>query len=282
MTQAALKPTTSPLQQRAVAHFTDLQNRICEAFESLDEDSQFICTPWDKEKTDTLQGSGEMRLMRGKVFEKVGVNFSEVYGEFSDKFAGEIPGTTADDRSFWASGLSLVAHMANPKAPAVHMNIRHIVTAEKAWFGGGADLTPTFAFDEDTAMFHNQLKSACDSYNKDAYTEYKKWCDEYFFLPHRNETRGVGGIFFDYLEKTPEETFAFVQAVGEAFLKSYSSIIERRKDMPFTEEDKKTQLLKRGRYVEFNLLQDRGTRFGLMTGGNTEAILMSLPPEAHW
>ena len=172
--------------------------------------------------------------------------------------------------------------MKNPKVPAVHMNVRHIVTAEKAWFGGGADLTPSEEFAEDTIFFHACFKEACDSYSPDAYDKYKKWCDEYFFLPHRGEARGIGGIFFDYLEDRPEETFAFVQAVGEAFIKAFTTIVKRRMSMDFTEADKHTQKLKRGRYVEFNLLHDRGTRFGLMTGGNHEAILMSLPPEASW
>ena len=283
MTQAAQSFRQTPLQDKAAAYFKDLQERICAAFEDLEtEGATFECTPWTKSPEEQLKGGGEMRLMRGETFEKVGVNFSKVYGEFTGKFAKEIPGTTEDDRSFWACGVSLVAHMKNPKVPAVHMNVRHIVTAEKAWFGGGADLTPSEEFAEDTTFFHACFKEACDSYSPDTYDKYKKWCDEYFFLPHRGEARGIGGIFFDYLEDRPEETFAFVQAVGEAFIKAFTTIVKRRMSMDFTEADKHTQKLKRGRYVEFNLLHDRGTRFGLMTGGNTEAILMSLPPEASW
>jgi len=275
-------PPEEELRSRAVAYFKDLQNRICQRFEALDGHAAFAHTPWEKGAEEQLNGGGEMRVMRGEVFEKVGVNFSQVYGDFNEKFAAEIPGTTADDRSFWAAGISLVAHMKNPKVPAVHMNLRHIVTAEKAWFGGGADLTPSHPYDTDTQLFHTKLEKACSTYGDTAYTRFKDWCDEYFFLPHREETRGVGGIFFDYLEDEPEQTFAFVQEVGEAFLEAFTEIVERRKDEPFTEDDRETQLIKRGRYAEFNLLYDRGTRFGLMTGGNTEAILMSLPPEAKW
>ena len=271
-----------PLKTQAINYFKDLQNRICAVFEHLDGTGQFERTPWKKGAEEHLNGGGEMRLMRSDVFEKVGVNFSEVYGEFSGKFAAEIPGTTEDDQSFWASGISLVAHMKNPKVPAVHMNLRYIVTAEKAWFGGGADLTPSHEYPEDTALFHKTLEKACAFYGTNAYADYKKWCDDYFYLPHRQETRGVGGIFFDYLEDRPEETFAFVQQVGEAFLEAFSELVNRRQNEVFTAEDKQKQLVKRGRYAEFNLLYDRGTRFGLMTGGNTEAILMSLPPEATW
>lgn len=273
---------TSSLQKEAVAYFKDLQNRICSTFETLDGHATFTHTPWEKSPQDQLKGQGEMRLMRSDVFEKVGVNFSEVYGEFSEKFSTEIPGTTPENKNFWASGISLVAHMKNPRVPAVHMNLRHIVTAEKAWFGGGADLTPSYEYPEDTALFHDHLKKACNTYSKTAYADYKKWCDEYFFLPHRGEMRGVGGIFFDYLQTQPTETFSFVQHVGEAFLEAYAQIVARRKNEKFSQEDKKAQLQKRGRYAEFNLLYDRGTRFGLMTGGNTEAILMSLPPQATW
>lgn len=283
MANTARKETpTTDLRPAAVAFFKELQNRICQRFEALDGAGRFEHTPWEKGAEEQLNGGGEMRIMRGEVFEKVGVNFSEVYGEFSDKFSKEIPGTTEEDRSFWASGISLVAHMKNPKVPAVHMNLRHIVTAEKAWFGGGADLTPSEPIDEDTALFHQKLEEACNTYDDTAYTRFKDWCDEYFFLPHRNETRGVGGIFFDYLEDRPEETFAFIQEVGEAFLQAFAEIVERRKEQDYTQADKEKQLIKRGRYAEFNLIYDRGTRFGLMTGGNTEAILMSLPPHAKW
>lgn len=271
----------SELQQRCVDYFTDLQNRICARFEALDGEGRFERKPWQKPTDADMQGGGEMRVMRGEVFEKVGVNFSCVHGRFSEKFAKEIPGAEADP-TFWASGVSLVAHMKNPLVPAVHMNVRRIQTS-KGWFGGGADLTPTFIFEEDTKSFHQHLKEACDAYNPDAYREYKEWCDKYFFLPHRNETRGVGGIFFDYLDSGDTEAdFAFVQAVGNRFLVAFAEIVGRRKDTPWTEEQKEVQYIKRGRYAEFNLLYDRGTRFGLMTGGNTEAILMSMPPVAKW
>lgn len=271
----------SDLQQRCVDFFLDLQDRICARFEALDGTAQFEKTAWKKPEGDNLQGGGEMRVMRGDVFEKVGVNFSCVHGQFSEKFAKEIPGAE-EDPSFWASGVSLVAHMKNPLVPAVHMNVRRIQTS-KGWFGGGADLTPTFIFDEDTKSFHQHLKTACDHYREGAYAEYKEWCDKYFFLPHRNETRGVGGIFFDYVNSGDVEAdFAFVQAVGNRFLVAFAEIVERRKNMPWTDEQKEAQYIKRGRYAEFNLLYDRGTRFGLMTGGNTEAILMSMPPMAKW
>ncbi|MBI1364168.1 MAG: oxygen-dependent coproporphyrinogen oxidase [Proteobacteria bacterium] len=274
--------TTADMPERAIAYFQDLQNRICARFESLDGVGRFEKTPWQKEPDSLMQGGGEMRVMKGDVFEKVGVNFSHVHGRFSDEFAPSIPGASKENPQFWASGVSLVAHMRSPLVPAVHMNVRRIVTT-KAWFGGGADLTPYFPFEEDTQSFHTHLKAACDSYRPDAYAEYKAWCDRYFFLPHRNEPRGVGGIFFDNLESGSEEAdFAFVQAVGDAFLTAYADIVARRKDLPWTPEQREHQLVRRGRYVEFNLLYDRGTLFGLKTNGNTEAILMSMPPEVKW
>jgi coproporphyrinogen III oxidase len=274
---------TPDMADRAVAYFTDLQNRICTRFEQLDGTGTFVKTPWQKEPGDLMQGGGEMRVMRGgKVFEKVGVNFSCVHGRFSDEFAPNIPGASIDNPQFWASGVSLVAHMQSPLVPAVHMNVRRIATT-KSWFGGGADLTPYYPFAEDTDSFHAHLKAACDGYRDGAYTEYKAWCDRYFFLPHRNEPRGVGGIFFDNLDSGNEEAdFAFVQSVGEAFLTAYTQIVSRRKDLPWTAEQREHQLIRRGRYVEFNLLYDRGTLFGLKTNGNTDAILMSMPPEVKW
>jgi len=229
-----------------------------------------------------MQGGGEMRVMHGDVFEKVGVNFSHVYGDFTEEFADKIPGASQAQPGFWASGVSLVAHMRSPLVPAVHMNVRRIATT-KSWFGGGADLTPYFPFEEDTQSFHNHLKGACDSYRDDAYAEYKAWCDKYFFLPHRNEPRGVGGIFFDNLDGGNEEAdFEFVQKVGDAFLTAYSEIVTRRKGLSWTPEQREHQLIRRGRYVEFNLLYDRGTLFGIKTNGNTDAILMSMPPEVKW
>lgn len=264
------------------AFFTEFQQQVIAAFEALDGTGKFVLTPWEKTPEDTLQGHGTMAVMRGDVFEKVGVNFSHVHGTFSEKFAKEIPGGLENDGQFWASGVSLVAHMANPFVPAVHMNIRRIETS-KSWFGGGADLTPTFPFEEDTTLFHHHLKQACDHYREDAYEEYKAWCDKYFYLPHRQEPRGVGGIFYDSLNSGDfDADWAFTQAVGNAFLEGYCAIVARRKDTPFTAEDRETQLIKRGRYVEFNLLYDRGTRFGFQTGGNTDAILMSMPPEVKW
>ena len=221
-----------------------------------------------------------MGLMRGRVFEKVGVNVSTVWGAFDPKFAGQIPGADSDPR-FFATGISLVAHPRNPHVPPAHMNTRHIRT-QRAWFGGGADLNPIRAVDRDTADFHAALKQACDGYASTAYDEYKRWADDYFFIPHRGEARGVGGIFFDYLENQHDKDFAFTRSVGEAFLTIYPQIVARHMNEPWSDDDRRYQLERRGRYVEFNLLYDRGTQFGLKTGGNPEAILMSLPPMVAW
>jgi len=276
-------------QQKVLAQnwFENLRDQICAAFEAIEitycqshppsDSVQFSYKTWKRESG----GGGTMALMKGKVFEKVGVNVSTVWGEFSPKFRAEIPGAVEDPR-FWASGISLVAHMASPLVPAVHMNTRHIITT-KSWFGGGTDLTPYYPYDEDTRDFHDTLRQTCDAFNKDYYPKYKKWCDEYFFLPHRKEPRGVGGIFYDYLDSGLwERDFSFTQGVGRAFLDVYPRIILRRLNLPWTEEQREYQLQKRGRYVEFNLLYDRGTRFGLMTDGNIESILMSMPPEVKW
>ena len=266
------------LRDQICAAFEDLERRYCEMHPHLAlTPGRFSRTSWTREKG----GGGVMALMKGGVFEKVGVNVSTVWGEFSPKFRSEIPGATEDPR-FWASGISLVAHMASPLAPPLHMNTRHIITT-RSWFGGGADLTPYYPFEEDTQDFHDALRQACDTFDEGYYPKYKKWCDEYFFLPHRNEPRGVGGIFYDYLNSGSwEQDFAFTQSVGRAFLEVYPRIVSRRFHMSWTPEQREHQLRRRGRYVEFNLLYDRGTRFGLMTDGNTEAILMSMPPEVKW
>jgi coproporphyrinogen III oxidase len=286
MTEVPAFPPDPARCQRAADWFLLLRDRICAAFEAIEDEfaaggagpaGRFEQTPWQRPGG----GGGVISLMRGLVFEKVGVNVSTVAGEFSPEFRHEIPGAEADPR-FWASGISLVAHMRSPLIPAVHMNTRHIVT-RKAWFGGGADLTPIYPDPDAAAQFHAALHRACDGYDPEAYAKFKKWCDEYFFLPHRNEPRGVGGIFFDYLDSGDwERDFKFVRAVGEAFLDAYPAIVRPRMRLPWSDEQRRHQLVRRGRYAEFNLIYDRGTRFGLRTGGNVEAILMSLPPEAAW
>jgi coproporphyrinogen III oxidase len=272
----------------AGAWFSELRDRICAEFEAIEDEFAGACPegqpPGRFERQDWQRpggGGGTMSVMHGQVFEKVGVNISTVSGEFSPEFRNEIPGASEDPR-FWASGISLVAHMCSPLVPAAHMNTRHIVTS-KAWFGGGADLTPIYPDEAAAKEFHAALASACSSYEGDCYERFKKWCDEYFFLKHRGEPRGVGGIFFDYLDSGDQERdFAFVRSVGEAFLGVFAAIVRSRMQLIWTEEQRRHQLVRRGRYVEFNLLYDRGTVFGLKTGGNPEAILMSLPPLVAW
>ena len=308
----------------AQAWFRELRDQLCAKFEQIETEltgsaaptGRFQRTAWDRPEG----GGGEMSVMKGRVFEKVGVNISTVHGEFSEAFRKEIPGAANDPR-FWASGISLVAHMASPHVPAAHMTTRMITVGDgtRLWFGGGGDLNPMVPNDADTKAFHGAFKTACDATNPEFYPAFDAWCDEYFYIPHRNEKRGVGGIFYDYLglnrfgsdttkvsagqfgkggvgkEATSagvelaanapldwEQGFAFTQEVGRAFLDIYAKLIRQHMHEPWTEEQRHHQLVRRGRYAEYNLLYDRGTRFGLMTGGNPEAILMSLPPLAIW
>jgi coproporphyrinogen III oxidase len=266
----------------ATAGFRDLQARVCAAFEALEPQGRFVAQSWSKPPGHRLQGGGESRLMRGAVFEKVGVNVSHVWGVLAPESRAQVAGAAESDGAFVACGISLVAHMMNPYVPAVHLNLRYLATS-RAWFGGGTDLTPTFPFEEDTREFHHALRQVCEAYRAGAYQEFQAWCDRYFYLPHRQEPRGVGGIFFDDLASgdAPSD-FAFVRAVGEAFLEVYPRIVARRKELPYDEAARERLLLKRGRYVEFNLVYDRGTRFGFATDADPEAYLMSLPPVVKW
>jgi len=275
---------------RARAWFESLRDRICAAFEAIEReagsDAAFGYTPWAREADGSGEGGGGVQgLMKGKVFEKVGVNVSTVGGAFSPEFARTINGADAENPGFTATGISLVAHMANPHVPAVHFNTRFLTT-RKAWFGGGGDLNPPLPYDEDTADFHAAFKAACDAHDPAYYPRFKAWADDYFYIPHRQVHRGVGGIFYDHLECADaaafDAHFAFTRAVGEAFVDVFPRLVRRRMGHDWTPVDKAQQLAWRGRYAEFNLVYDRGTLFGLKTGGNIDAILMSLPPEATW
>ncbi len=286
-------PPHAAMKQAARNWFESLRDRICAAFEAIEDDAddiahynskpagRFVRTAWDRPEG----GGGVMGVMKGRVFEKVGVNVSTVMGEFSEDFRAQIPGAAEDPR-FFATGISLVAHMASPRVPAVHFNTRMLVTT-KGWFGGGGDLTPMKhdvpESKADAIGFHAAFKSACDKHDPEYYPKFKAWCDRYFFLPHRNEPRGLGGIFYDHLNTgNVDADFAFTRDVGDAFLAGYVPIVRHRMAEPWTAEEREHQLMRRGRYVEFNLLHDRGTIFGLKTGGNVDAILMSMPPEVRW
>jgi len=261
--------------------FKTLQNAICDSISKIENKRiKFKPTTW-KRSNKKDEGGGEYRILKdGKVFDKVGVNFSKVYGRFPKKLQKKIPGASKDPR-FWASGISVVMHMKNPLIPAMHFNTRYICTNHD-WFGGGMDVTPSKIDNNEKKEFHKILKKMCDRHNKNYYFKYKKWCDEYFYLPHRKEARGIGGIFFDYKKDNFEKDFKFVRDVGVTFQLIFEKIIRRKRKKRWTIKEKEMQYIKRGRYVEFNLLYDRGTKFGLQTGGNVDGILMSLPPLAKW
>jgi coproporphyrinogen III oxidase len=281
-------------QKLTSSWFLNLRNKICEEFEAIEieyaksknlpialeveaSQAKFNRKKWDR----SSGGGGEMSVMKGNIFEKVGVNISTVFGEFSPEFRKQIPGAQ-ENPNFWASGISLVAHMRSPLVPAVHFNTRFICTS-KEWFGGGGDLNPMLENKNDTSQFHLAFKKACDKYNPNYYPDFKKWCDEYFYIKHRKQSRGVGGIFYDYLNSGNfNEDFSFTKDIGLAFLEVFPKIVRRSMLKQWNDSQREFQLIKRGFYTEFNLIYDRGTKFGLMTDGNTEAILMSLPPVAKW
>ncbi len=283
-----LTPDMADFSVRVADWFEKLRDNICGAFEIIESDAED--SPLSDQPSGHFQrknwtrdggGGGQISVMHGRVFEKVGVNISVVHGQFAEDFRAQIPGAT-DDGQFWAGGISLVAHPQNPFVPAAHMNTRFVITS-KAWFGGGGDLTPLKPAPKQANTFHADLKACCERHDPDYYPKYKQWCDDYFYLKHRDEPRGAGGIFYDYLDSGDREAdFSFTRDVGSSFAGSYVNIVRETMNKHFTAEDRHFQLVRRGRYVEFNLLYDRGTSFGLKTGGNIEAILMSLPPEVRW